>query len=218
MKRNLIVAIMLLGALSMSAREYQHSAGVIVGNSFGLSYKGYIRGSEHFVIETNLTTKLLAPGPYTLDFAAAASAGKYKANTGDIWGRGTNDFLIFEASPNFFYQAQAADLGIAVMNWYAGGGIGVGALWGTTDHFRTIEGFGKSLKTPAFKIDEHGVAGLEFCFKSLPLNLSVDFRPGLGEFIYVRAYSDSYVTTAAAMAGIFFDWTLGVALRYRIGQ
>ncbi|MCQ2324833.1 MAG: hypothetical protein MJZ58_01420 [Paludibacteraceae bacterium] len=223
MKKNLFVVALLLCALTISAREYQHSVGIVAGNSFGLSYKGYVRGNEHFVIETNLTTKLLAPGSYSLGYAAAASAGNISAHTDDQWGTveaGTNNFLTFEASPNFYYQAQAADLPGAVLNWYAGGGIGVGTLWLASNDFKQVEGFigFDNVNLPAFKVDEHAVVGVEFCFKKVPLNLSIDFRPGCGEFVYVTAQSIQGVTKAAAMVGVFFDWTAGVALRYRIGK
>ncbi len=225
MKKNLCIIALLFSALTMSAREYQHSVGIIAGNSFGLSYKGYIRSQEHLIIETNLSTKLLAPGQYCVDAAAVVSAGKIKANTGDIWATvkaGSNNFLTVEASPNIYYQAQAADLPGAVLNWYAGGGLGVGCLWMASNDFKHINGFSEfwddNIDLPAFKVDEHAVVGVEFCFKNAPLNLSIDFRPGCGEFIHVTANSLNGVTSAAAMVGMFFDWTAGVALRYRIGQ
>lgn len=225
MKKSLFVAVLLLSALTMSAREYQHSVGIYAGNSFGLSYKGYVRGQEHLVIETNLMTQMIVPGQYFLGYAAAATSGKISANTGDKWWTvtaGTNNFLTFEATPNFYYQAQAADLPGAVLNWYAGGGIGLGVLWRASNNFNRIEAFPdifyENANLPALKFDEHAVLGLEFCFKKAPLNLSIDFRPGCGEFIYVTAQSSSKVTTAAALAGVYFDWTAGVALRYRIGK
>ena len=73
MKKSLFVAVLLLSALTMSAREYQHSVGLYAGNSFGLSYKGYVRGQEHLVIETNLMTQLIVPGQYSYGYAAAAT-------------------------------------------------------------------------------------------------------------------------------------------------
>ncbi len=189
------MAVCLLSAVTISAREYQHSVGIIVGNSFGLSYKGYVRSSDHFVVETNLLTKMIVPGQFTM-------FGKgLKGKSKDM------NMLSLEANPNFYYQGLAAEFNGVSMYWYAGGGIGLGALWSTWDGYKNLYGFDDE-KVPALKFDEHAVAGLEVCFSNIPLNLSMDFRPGIGEFVCIK--ND--------ISGIYFDWTVGISLRYRIGE
>ncbi len=229
MKKSLFVAVLLLSALTMSAREYQHSVGIYAGNSFGLSYKGYVRGQEHLVIETNLMTQLIVPGQYSLGVAASID-GKNSPRISDHgWEKvpaGENNFFTLVATPNVYYQAQAADLPGAVLNWYVGGGIGVGALWFASNDFKNIEGFPQTISIagpssegePAFKFDEHAVLGLEFCFKNAPLNLSIDFRPGCGESVMLYTGNSRQATAAMSINTVFFDWTAGVALRYRIGE
>jgi len=65
------------------------------------------------------------------------------------------------------------------------------------------------------KLGLNAIGGVEFCFKGAPLALSVDFRPGWGEFISFQKYpmdndKDCLKVTGAA----FFDWALGASLRY----
>lgn len=227
MKRTLFI-LLLLSTLTASAQDYQHSAGLYAGNAFGLSYKGYVPGHEHLVVEVDLWNQLIFPGHCSYEVVTYLEGKNGSRRLENDWHdvpAGSYDFFTLVGSPNFYYQAQAADLPKAVLNWYAGGGFGLGALWFAFNNFKEIAGFPKYYRDfsyqgsiPSFKFDEHATAGIEFCFKDVPLNLSIDFRPGCGQSFIVYAGSNGYAKGTVIECGVFFDWTAGVALRYRIGE
>jgi hypothetical protein len=282
MKKNLLVAAMLLCALTISARPYTHSIGVNVGNIYGVSYKGYV--SENLVVIADLNVKLGASKGYS--WATSYSDKDYQKQLKDAGYKlsGTDKDLMgksypfaywtFEANPNFAYQGLIANAGFASIHWFAGAGISLGCgqyahygykrpkssgdsfsmedLEGLEDYFvasrkgsassyggvsvETVT-LGMAYKDMAdardnyneldsdhkkyaenpigMKLGLNAIGGVEFCFKGAPLALSVDFRPGWGEFISFQKYpmdndKDCLKVTGAA----FFDWALGASLRY----
>lgn len=261
MKKNLLVAAMLLCALTISARPYTHSIGVNVGNIYGVSYKGYV--AENFVLIADLNVKLGASKGYSwitthsdkdhrdmLKDAGVKMSGTDK----DINGGKSYPFAYwtFEANPNFAYQGLIANAGFASIHWFAGAGISLGCgqyshygydrpkatkgLYTSMSEMETVT-LGKAYKDMAdardnynklssedkkhygnpigMKLGLNAIGGVEFCFKGAPLALSVDFRPGWGEFIKFQKYEmDHNKDCNEATGAAFFDWALGTSLRY----
>ena len=58
MKKTLLAAALLLGALTVSAQDYKHSIGATVGSMYGVSYKGFIFGVEGLALQADLGVKL----------------------------------------------------------------------------------------------------------------------------------------------------------------
>ncbi|MCQ2343245.1 MAG: hypothetical protein MJZ75_07170 [Paludibacteraceae bacterium] len=85
----------------------------------------------------------------------------------------------------------------------------------------------KKSQAYAFKAGINAMVGVEMNFANVPLSLSAEFRPGYGEAIYadpikyVTKSSDNgeipiiHLTKIQNMMG-FFDWSLGLSLRYRL--
>lgn len=279
MKKNLLVAAMLLCALTISARPYTHSIGVNVGNIYGVSYKGYV--SENLVVIADLNVKLGASKGYAWNQSYSdKDYQKQQKDAGEkLSGSETDKFVYwtFEANPNVAYQGLIANAGFASIHWFAGAGISLGCgqyarydykrpttggdlgdlsdLWGGDDDDDFIAGrrdlmssfgfgtetvtLGKAWKDMAdardnynkldsdhkkyaenpigMKLGLNAIGGVEFCFKGAPLALSVDFRPGWGEFIHFSkvkmSHDDKDCLSVTGTA--FFDWALGASLRYR---
>ena len=278
MKKNLLVAAMLLCALTISARPYTHSIGVNVGNIYGVSYKGYV--SENLVVIADLNVKLGASKGYAWN--QSYSDKDYQKDAKDagekLSGSETDKFVYwtFEANPNVAYQGLIANAGFASIHWFAGAGISLGCgqyarydykrpttggdlgdlsdLWGGDDDDDFITGrrdlmssfgfgtetvtLGKAWKDMAdardnynkldsdekkyannpigMKLGLNAIGGVEFCFKGAPLALSVDFRPGWGEFIsFQKIKIGKDKDCLSVYSAAFFDWALGASLRYR---
>lgn len=277
MKKNLLVAAMLLCALTISARPYTHSIGVNVGNIYGVSYKGYV--SENLVVIADLNVKLGASKGYAWN--QSYSDKDYQKDAKDagekLSGSETDKFVYwtFEANPNVAYQGLIANAGFASIHWFAGAGISLGCgqyarydykrpkssggsfsmedLEGLEDYFvagrkdyapsyggvstETVT-LGKAWKDMAdardnynkldsdekkyannpigMKLGLNAIGGVEFCFKGAPLALSVDFRPGWGEFIsFQKIKIGKDKDCLSVYSAAFFDWALGASLRYR---
>ncbi len=198
MKKYLLVAALVLGVVAADARDYKHSIGVNVGTLYGISYKGYVRESEHFVFQMDANVQL--------GFAPKSHMFLYDDKGKSISDASVNafDFKAFYANPNLMYQGNVGDWSWASMHWFIGGGIDLGMTW------ETYKALGVSDTQYGVKFSEHAIGGIEFDFKGAPLNLGVDFRPGLGQLIYFPEGTKTYTTT------VFFDWGVAVALRYRI--
>ena len=272
MKKNLLVAAMLLCALTISARPYTHSIGVNVGNIYGVSYKGYV--SENLVVIADLNVKLGASKGYTCNYSYSdKDYQKQLKDEGMKMSQSfTNQFAYwtFEANPNVAYQGLIANAGFASIHWFAGAGISFGcgqyapygkvsfgdvdiddylvagrrseiddiissALGSTASKTITLgdawENMAKAREdynkldsdqkkyagNPiGMKLGLNAIGGVEFCFKGAPLALSVDFRPGWGEFIHFSKEPIGEDKDCLSVTGTaFFDWALGTSLRYR---
>jgi len=129
MKKCFLFAVVLLSAMAVSARPYQHSFGINAGSSNGLSYKGYVRSSEHFIVIADLNVHVLQTKGYLYSVNYEAS-NNYSGSSKS--GRSTKSFdrgaigYAFEANPNLGYQGDVADLAGASVHWFVGGGISLG--------------------------------------------------------------------------------------------
>lgn len=199
MKKLLLFIVCMLNAMLVSTREYQHSFGVVVGSYNGLSYKGYVRSSEHFMVQMDLAVQV----GITPDGTFISHTPNSTTNT-TLYA---TTYYSFVASPNLMYQGKVAHIGSGTLNWFAGGGIELGILWGGNG---IVPVYGDGSK-PWGKINEHVIAGMEYRFGGIPLNLGFDFRPGIGEGFYTYNENKAFNT-------FFFDWGLNLAVRYQFSS
>ena len=268
MKKSFFLAALLLSALTISARPYQHSVGINVGGMNGISYKGYVRSSEHFVVIADLNTTLSATKGCLMsqswlnkdieDYQKTENPA-YKSS--ESYPNQKFVYWTFQGAANFVYQGDIADWSAASLHWFAGGGLSMGMMQGQAygddmgtyyinmktgkeiknvgdawdamkDTRKVYQDMSSEKKDEAgtknpyfFKFGLNAIAGLEVCFKGAPLNLSFDFRPGYGEAIKMYTYPEfgyvkggllTFEKNAKRLVGnAFFDWTMGLSLRYR---
>ncbi|MGM9837504.1 MAG: hypothetical protein ACI30A_03320 [Paludibacteraceae bacterium] len=103
---------------------------------------------------------------------------------------GEEHYWDFVLNPNLLWQQELTE----GLSMFAGGGLSLGLA----EEFRSSTLFGKfGLNT---------MVGAEYKFASLPLSLSLDFRPGYGLlFANVEGYS---------LTANLFDWRLALGVRY----
>ena len=257
MKKSFFLAALLLSVLTISARPYQHSVGVNVGGMNGISYKGYVQSSEHFVVIADLNTTVSASKGILMSQSWTNKDIEDFQKTVDPDYKSSKSFpdykfvyWTFQGAANFVYQGDVADWSAASMHWFAGGGLSMGmiqfGLYGDKHHSGSMSDGWKAMKDErkaykdmsseekdeagtknpySFKFGLNAIAGIEVCFKGAPLNLSFDFRPGYGEAIkmytypefgYLKGGMQAIEKNAKQLTGIaFFDWTMGLSLRYR---
>lgn len=208
MKKISLFAAMLLCALTISARPYQHSVGVNVGGINGASYKGFVRSLEHMFIIADLGVKVSATkGMYISElvrYQGSSATGTESRNEPFV-------YYSFEANPNLGYQGDIKDFDFASLHWYAGGGISAGvSQYGS--NWAEISDARKYADEPYwFKFGINAIAGVEMCLKNAPLNIGVDFRPGMATDVNSRSFGNATYITAIT----YFDWALAASLRYR---
>lgn len=233
--KKLILSLLLLCSVSFLAiaNDYTHSVGVSLGGFNGFTYKGFIFGVDGLALEADLgarvsnmgqpgSTYVRHPGHHEADFFIPR---------GD-WAKASNlNYYTVEINPNILYQRTFANTNIADFSWFAGGGFSMGIMdsgkkWTTIGmiyNYTTGEYTPDEYHRLEFKFGIGAMLGMEAAFKSAPLNLSVEFRPGYG-------LSNLYLVKEAGWAGAdgvtpdpydsnnatnFFDWSLGLSLRYR---
>lgn len=165
MKKYILSVLLCVAALSLSAQDYKHSIGGMVGSMYGASYKGFVFDVEHLALQADLGFRLMA------------SAGGNGTYTGPI------DIYTFEINPNMLYQNTIGEFDEGRVDWYAGGGLSLGLCSnlystrvGSYVHNAPVQG----------KFGLNAIAGAEIVFDA-PVNLSLDFRPGYGV-----AFNDNY--------------------------
>ena len=204
MKKYFLLAALMLGFVAADARDYKHSIGVNAGNLFGLTYKEYVRQNEHFVFQLDANVQLgFAPQSRLFVFD---EKGKSVVD-------GSVDPFNFQAivvNPNLMFQGRVGDWSWASMHLFIGGGVDLGVSWKTPTW--SLAGWSFRGDTQYWgKINEHLITGFEFDFKGAPINLGLDFRPGIGELVYVHDKGNME-------ALVFFDWGAAVSVRFRMGK
>lgn len=154
MKKYISLALLCFATLCLSAQNYKHSIGGMVGSMYGVSYKGFIWGVEHLALQGDLGVRLMS---------TAAGNGNYT---------GSMSMYTFELNPNVVYQNTIGEFDEGRVDWYAGGGLSLG-LCGDLYPMRV----GNSPVLGKFGLN--AVAGAEIVFDA-PVDLSLDFRPGYG--------------------------------------
>lgn len=149
----LTLVCVIVCATSMTANDYRHSIGGVVGNLYGVSYKGLfpIGGIDGFGFEADMGVKLLS----TPSWVHMAQGGA------------TANFFTFELTPSLLYQNLVTEFDEGRLDWYAGGGVSIGMG----------QGFNGGALMGKFGF--HGMGGIEFVFDA-PVNVGLDFRPGYG--------------------------------------
>lgn len=139
MKKTLLAAALLLGALTINAQDYKHSIGANVGSFYGLTYKGFI--TENLAIVADLGVNLSNFGnSYTLTrrIDGETITTHFGPNYDDFervsdkvfkekQKYGVNYFT-FELNPNLVYQMKITDFGAGSLSWFAGGGLSIGMM------------------------------------------------------------------------------------------
>jgi hypothetical protein len=203
MKKILLLAVAALASLGAFAQNYEHSAGVVVGNLNGLSYKHFI--SNELAIQADLGFGIVSTSgtlvgankeTYKEDNYKSSNKTKYQS-TGDLWS--------FQIAPNFIWQKNIASMDWANLDFFVGGGISLGYAKLTNLKVKKGETISNingnetktELKEKSFEDQEksdwdnfyekaygkfgiNAIAGVEFAFTGAPITVGVDFRPGYG--------------------------------------
>lgn len=228
MKKSLFVAVMLLGAMTMSAAPYKHSIGITAGGLNGFEYKGFLK--EHLVIVADLGFRTSATGKVIFHTNCDGERTSDRSDEGVV-------YWTFESAANMAYQGTIKKWSAGSLQWFAGGGLSLGMIqmgetwedisdarknWRDLDSDKREDGMNPS----QFKFGFNAYLGTEFVFKKVPLVVGIDFRPGYG--LAATSYSyrgwDYDEETGELSIGekmkvssvtSFFDWTLSATLRYR---
>ena len=228
MKKLLFVAALALGTLTVSAADYTHSIGGMVGNMYGVSYKGFIFGVDGLALQADLGVKLS-------NFGKSASYS-FDGKTSDISDVPdgvkvySQDYFTFEVNPNIVYQRPIASFGFGSLDWFAGGGISLGMMKygnsgnnyfddkGNKKNFwwamsaKVDDGDGKEDCLPlSGKFGFNAIGGVELNLNAVPLAIALDFRPGYG-LGFGREENANGDKKGWSLS--FFDWTLAASVRY----
>lgn len=206
---------MLLCALTISARPYQHSVGVNVGGINGVSYKGYVRSLEHMIVIADLGVKVSATKGLTESIIQHTSGqGQSSTDYQTASDNGHYVYYSFEANPNLGYQGDIADLDVASFHWYAGGGISAGFSQ-ISNNWDNIAEQRKYESPYWFKFGINAIAGAEMCLKNAPVNFGLDFRPGVAINMDSNTLNYMGVKRYTFISATHFDWALAASIRYR---
>lgn len=100
----------------------------------------------------------------------------------------------FEINPNYMYQESFKT--VRPLQWFVGGGVGIGASW------RNYYDHDIYRRAGYFKLGVNAIGGLEYKF-NIPLALQVDLRPGIGFLLGQPTHC-------------YFDWVASFSVRYVI--
>lgn len=171
--------------LSAHAYDYQHSVGGTVGSMYGVTYKGFfapIGNNGAIGVIGDLGVHLLSTFGPRHEVWLPDNSYYYTS---------TYSFFTFELNPNVVYQSEIAEFDTGRVDWYAGIGASTGLASGF-DYHNTLAG----------KFGTNVIGGAEVIF-DVPVNISLDFRPGYGLWFN----SDHHMS--------YFDWAIAASVRYR---
>ncbi|MBQ9523181.1 MAG: hypothetical protein IJR74_05110 [Paludibacteraceae bacterium] len=239
MKKTILAAVMLFGALTMSAQSYEHSLGVSVGNLFGVSYKGFFFGVEGLGMQIDLGCKLSNWGThYSVNFkyeetimGKTESRSETETHPTDMEKEMKDanlsmNYFTFEVNPNIVYNLPVHSGSYGSLAFCAGGGISLGMMksgsadskayggkgfWWAMSHTQEGADGKEAIIKPAFKFGINALVGLELDLNAAPIVIGFDFRPGYG-MGYLKTSNE--VMKESAITN-FFDWTLAAAVRYK---
>lgn len=217
MKKILLLAVAALASLGAFAQDYTHSAGLVVGNLNGLSYKYFI--SDELAIQADLGFGIISTsGSYASSNEVSYSKDGYSSISKE---KGTLNFKAnlwaFQLAPNFIWQRNFASFDWASLDFFVGGGITLGYAQLTKATATSYKGewcykfeYGdyKEEETDDYEweetytIDEdaypddfgkfgiNAIAGVEMALKGAPITIGLDFRPGYG--LLFTGHDDDY--------------------------
>ena len=204
MKRLLYILLISLTSLSLSAQNYTHSVGTVVGSMFGFSYKGFSLGVDGLGVQLDLKAHV-----------AATQGSMYLLVDGkrvsDPSLSGGFDYWTFEANPQILYQKYVHQFNEGNLSMYGGGGISLGMMQSNRTVYSTPY-VGTITRTDIMgKFGINAIVGVELEFDEAPVAISFDFRPGYGLGFDGDSY---YGETNSAQTLNFFDWALAFGIRY----
>lgn len=201
MKKILLLAVAALASLGAFAQNYEHSAGVVVGNLNGLSYKHFI--SDELAIQADLGFGIVSTSGSLVDLKKI-SKDDYKSSVKSTC-QSNASLWTFQIAPNFIWQKNIASMDWANLDFFVGGGISLGYAkmtkieglkgevvtningqevkekYGEEAYRYQKDSDWKDYYDKAYgKFGINAMAGVEFAFTGAPITLSVDFRPGYG--------------------------------------
>lgn len=217
MKKILLLAVAALASLGAFAQNYEHSAGVVVGNLNGLSYKHFI--SDELAIQADLGFGIVSTSgssvlseELTIKRYGAEVVGKEKVKLNI-----KASFWSFQIAPNFIWQKNIASMDWANLDFFVGGGISLGyakvskaeVVSGKGEEYEKISYNGYEEETKgdyeieeSFTLDKksypedlgkfgiNAMAGVEIAFTGAPITVGIDFRPGYG--LLFAGHDDEY--------------------------
>lgn len=250
MQKHALISVVLALTFFANAQEYQHSVGVNVGGTNGISYKGLLPECNNWYITADINTTVSvtqgASWAFTYMNPIMQIYLEENAKAGKLDDRFAYWTLV--GHPNFIYQGKIKDFSKSSLYGFVGPGISFGMMQyasfgkGITmgDAWRLMESDRKAHSTAGnmathyygstnpygFKLGINASFGFELCLHNAPINIGFDFRPGWG--CYMKPYyigKVDYIVqgvtltddNAQAYASFsFFDWSLGLTLRYRL--
>jgi hypothetical protein len=150
MRKILLFSIAVLAAVTMSAKEYQHSVGLAGGSGVGVQYKLMINQNLTFMDELGYYGCYAAANP-------DGSAGYMGAINQAV----------------FAYQSRITEGEGITLDWFAGGHFKVGYV-----HKFLMTPL--DMDTEGGIIGVGAAGGIEANMKNAPFAFSFDFRPGYG--------------------------------------
>lgn len=179
----LIMAFLFLGASTVKAQPYKMSIGGIVGTTEGASFKMFI--APKLALQADLGFKY----------------GSYYYNYAYDYYSGYNWFWTLELNPNLKYQGNIHEWNVGGLQWFAGGGVGLGYVLSKYHYFYDDYNDIRDNNGARGKFGVNAIGGVEFFFKKIPLTTQFDMRPGYG--LLFGSGTKSY-----------FDWGCNVSVRY----
>ena len=194
MKKILLTFAVVLG-MAMTAQA-QHELGGIVGGMNGLSYKYWFNDALALQADLGVGLTCTRGSLHTQNY------------TSEVYQASGWDFIL---NPNVLYHFELP----ANLKLYVGGGLNIGMLslmsvWVNNVAY-TASGTGYDKILGKFGIN--AALGLSYDFDAAPLVLAFDFRPGYGLGFHGEE-KGAYYTMPGYQVN-YFDWKLGVALRYK---
>lgn len=201
MKKILLLAVAALASLGAFAQNYEHSAGVVVGNLNGLSYKHFI--SDELAIQADLGFGIVSTSGSAVWSKKTSLSGNEASTKTKLQSQA--NLWTFQIAPNFIWQKNIASMDWANLDFFVGGGISLGYAKLTNLKVKKGETISNingnetktELKEKSFEDQEksdwdnfyekaygkfgiNAIAGVEFAFTGAPITVGVDFRPGYG--------------------------------------
>ena len=176
------------GGRATGGGSYTHRIGGLVGNMFGVSYKGFIFGVEGLALQADLAAKLqLSPtkDDIKLKNVLTEEVAVEEIQVADTYQELHDTYnwsnFTFELNPNIVYQKEIDTAGRSTFAIFGGGGVSLGLIKSLN-----LASFGFGESNPLLgKFGVNGIVGVEFIWSRFVLSL--DARPGYG-----LAFSSKY--------------------------
>lgn len=215
MKGKLIIA-MLAVSMAMYAGGYRHSVGVTLGTVNGVSYKGFVSNNSHFVLQVDAYWQMGLSPNWELWSTVTNGVRKEFLTEFRTTTESGGEYQSAMIEPSFLYQGKIGRWELGNMYWFAGGGVGLGALWGGNFDDASLMCRPEDSFRPWFKMSQHLMMGVEFSFNGAPLVLGIELRPGMAQ-TYMTSGGDWY-DNFRTQSALMFDWGANFSLRYCFGE